>query len=292
MIRTDLKLPKVLRVHFLLLAFFFSVTTNANFLSWQSQSAKDLSGFNIVIDPGHDHDQVSNPSAIINLIDWMWQTAKLPPEDLTDVDPYNRLKHFGTWVKRLAGRCENTRGFVLIRDSDSSVPIRYNPSGCTISSGLWHDPYTGEDFTNASKDIQIDHVVPLKHAYQHGGYKWTPPVRCHYANFMGNEFHLMAVNGTENMRKSDHSPEEYVPPNSEYKCRYLGIWLKIKAIWKLSIDRSEALSISEQARAQGCTSEEFEMTSQELNQQIRASKEVIPACQDFAMPNPEVAVSK
>lgn len=155
--------------------------------------------------------------------------------------PYNRDVHFGGWLRDSTdGACLNTRGKVLIRDSVSNVT--YTPNGCTVDTGGWDDPYTARMHTSA-KDIQIDHVVALKNAYMTGAHEWNFKKRCLYANFLGNSFHLLSVNGKENLKKSDSTPSGYVPPNKDFTCEFIKDWLHIKLIWSLRTTPKEQAAI-------------------------------------------------
>ncbi|MFS4457708.1 HNH endonuclease family protein [Bdellovibrio sp. HCB2-146] len=177
---------------------------------------------------------------------------------------YNRAKHFGTWIRGHEGTCLNTRGLVLERDSDG--PVSYTSNGCSVATGNWHDPYAGDTFKQAS-DIQIDHFVPLKNAFISGAAEWNAKKRCLYANYLGNNFHLLAVLGTENNRKSDKTPEGYMPPNPQYRCQYLVQWLKIKMIWHLNLSVSEKESIVKLVKENNCNLRQFSYPSAELEQQ-------------------------
>lgn len=193
------------------------------------------------------------------------------------VEKYNRLKHFGTWIRgHNDNRCLNTRGLILERDSQSSVS--YSSDGCTVQAGLWQDPYAGRTYTNAA-DIQIDHFVPLKNAYISGAAGWTSKKRCLYANYMGNEFHLLPVLGRENMRKSDKSPATYMPPNAAYRCQYLNQWLKVKMIWSMNLSSDEARRITELAQENHCDPTSFRYSETELLKQRRFISDNANLCQ-------------
>ncbi len=181
--------------------------------------------------------------------------------------PYNRREQFGTWIHpKNDNSCLNTRGLVLVRDADA--PVTYSPDGCTVVSGTWDDPYSAKTFVTAH-DIQIDHFVPLKNAYMTGAYEWDANKRCLYANYMGNNFHLLAVNGTENMSKGDSAPSGYLPPNKQYVCQYLKQWLSVKVIWHLRLTPLEVNSIQDEVNKSRCEKAEFHMTSEELSNQRR-----------------------
>ena len=181
--------------------------------------------------------------------------------------PYNRREQFGTWINpKNDNSCLNVRGLVLVRDADAA--ITYSPDGCSVVSGAWDDPYSARTFTSA-RDIQIDHFVPLKNAYMTGAYEWDASKRCLYANYLGNNFHLLAVNGTENMSKGDSTPSGYTPPNKHYVCQYLKQWLSVKVIWHLRLTPLEVTSIQNEVDKNECEKAEFHMTPEELSNQRR-----------------------
>lgn len=194
-----------------------------------------------------------------------------------DVDePYNRQKHFGSWVDDSRDdNCYSTRAKVLIRDSAEEVTFSRN--GCTVATGYWADPYAGDSYTDA-KDIQVDHFVPLKNAYISGAYKWSPRERCLYANFLGNNFHLLPVYGKENNKKSDKTPEGYMPRNSSYSCQYLAQWLKIKLIWSLGLTPPEKEKILALIQENDCDISQMSFSAQELTEQRQFMNENMDLC--------------
>lgn len=175
-------------------------------------------------------------------------------------EPYNRLNHFGTWVRDPRDKtCYNTRAKVLMRDSQS--PVVLNPKNkCLVASGTWNEPYTGELHTQASQ-MQIDHLVALKNAYTTGASKWDWLHRCLYANYLGNPFHLVSADGSQNMRKGDRSPADWIPPNRAVTCAYLSNWLQVKLIWSLVLAPREAAAIQNLARQAGCNPAQFQVRS-------------------------------
>lgn len=201
-------------------------------------------------------------------------------EDEADVPKYDRLKHFGGWkVHTSNDRCSRTRELVLFRQADSQVPVNTNEH-CRVLSGRWADPYTGHTFTNPL-DLQIDHVVPLRHAYYAGAHNWRPAERCHYANFIGNSFHLMAVSGRENMSKGDKSPQYYMPPNPQFQCEYLSNWMKIKIIWRLWSSTSEVRSIENRFATANCPAWMRYISIEDLRSQREAASQPIRSCHRF-----------
>ena len=125
----------------------------------------------------------------------------------------------------------NTRHEVLARESSVKPVISNN----RVISGKWYDKFTGKYFTNA-KDLDIDHLVPLKNAHISGASNWSKEKKNEYYNYMKNENHLVAVSKGANRSKGDKSPVEWLPPNEEYQCEYVREWYKIKTDWGLTIE--------------------------------------------------------
>ena len=185
------------------------------------------------------------------------QTFPLP------ADKYDRIKEFGTWVHPVTGSCLNTRAQILSRDSKAQVTTN---TQCTVIQGDWQDPYTGTEFT-APKDVQIDHVVPLKNAYMTGAFEWDYNKRCLYANYLGNTFHLLSVSGQENMRKGDGAPDYYLPPNKAFSCQYIKIWLEIKYIWSLRLTPHEVQGIQSEIQENHCDPALFQVVQSDIDAQ-------------------------
>ncbi len=193
---------------------------------------------------------------------------------------YNRLENFGTWIKAAPDSCLDTRAQVLVRSADPDVEIKYAPTQCSVVKGLWHDPYAGVDFKLA-KAVQIDHVVPLKHVYLTGASEWAPERRCYYANFLHNNFHLLAVSGHENMSKGDGGPERYLPPTDSFKCEYVADWMKVKAIWQLVATQPELDAIENVIQTNHCEESKFQMTDAEMQSERDATNDLPQRCKDF-----------
>jgi hypothetical protein len=206
----------------------------------------------------------------LNLLHWTLHTEAPNPPDVN----YNRQFHFGGWINDPNDdTCFNTRAKVLIRDSEELVSFKEN-NHCSVEKGKWVDPYAGAS-TMESRDLQIDHMVPLKNAYISGAWRWSFKMRRLYANFMGNKFHLIAASGHENMSKGDKAPDRYMPPKESYRCQYLENWLKIKLIWKLSLTPSEAEAIRTDIKDEACDSRDFSLSTAELSLQRKIIYESI-----------------
>jgi hypothetical protein len=116
----------------------------------------------------------------------------------------------------------DARNDVLNRDLTAQV---YKPGthDCVVLSGTLADPYTGTTISFvrgnvSSMAVQIDHIVPLGWAWQHGAATWTPEQRLVFANDPTN---LLAVSGPANEAKSDKGPADWMPANVAYRCDYI-----------------------------------------------------------------------
>lgn len=224
-------------------------------------------GLSSEISPGTDFTVSPLASATFDLLQYMHNNVELrTDEDLFAAIPkYNRVEMFGGWVNENSpDDCLNTRAEVLMRDATSVDTIKFSAQNpCQVARGEWIDPYSGNTFKLA-KAVQIDHVVPLKNAYKSGAYQWTKDRRCHYANYLREEDHLMAVSGHENMSKGDAGPERYLPPKEEYICAYLHNWLKIKANWKLGFSENEATAVLEALETYQCSASTTKIPLQKI----------------------------
>ena len=136
----------------------------------------------------------------------------------------------------LDGNGCDTREEVLKRDSISKPQV--DPYRCYVVAGDWYSKYDGKNLSDRG-DVDIDHVVALKEAWDSGAWSWTELQRKAYANDMTDSRTLIAVTDRINMSKSDKDPSNWMPPLKSYWCTYLGDWISVKARWGLSMDQSE-----------------------------------------------------
>jgi len=155
---------------------------------------------------------------------------------------FSRARDYGGWAT--PEPCMSTRMIVLRAESEpSKVRIRTKANGdCDVWMGRWHEPYVGYVTTDPRK-LDIDHLVPLKEAHRSGAYQWTKTRRVAYANYLKDEWHLIAVDAGANRSKGDKDPAEWLPPNEAFLCAYLTHWVEVKRQWNLSMDQAEAEAI-------------------------------------------------
>lgn len=141
---------------------------------------------------------------------------------------------FVLWVDADGNGC-NTREEVLIQES---LIRATSGSGCTITGGKWYSVYDDKTFTVASQ-LDIDHFVPLKEAWESGAWAWTPDQRKAFANDLGYTDSLRAVSAASNRSKSDGDPADWLPPFAGFRCTYLENWVLVKYRWSLAADARE-----------------------------------------------------
>lgn len=151
---------------------------------------------------------------------------------------YNRdeWKHWST-----VSTCWDTREAVLVRDAQkgstkfedkNKKPASTLDNACSITAGSWVDPYSGKTFTDPKK-LDIDHMIPLSYAAQHGGQAWDAKKKEKYANSM-NAGHLLAVSASENRAKGDKGPSAWKPSDKGNWCQYATDWISVSNTWGLS----------------------------------------------------------
>lgn len=158
---------------------------------------------------------------------------KLDGLKLADLEKasYNR----SDWKHWTGSPC-NTRETVL-KEQGQNVET---DAECRAVSGTWIDPYSTDTFNN-SKELDIDHVIPLNYANSHGGSKWDAKKKEAFAN---DKSQLLAVSASENRKKSDKGPGEYMPPNKDYHCEYSKLWVDTAAKYDLSISEKDKKALT------------------------------------------------
>ena len=161
-------------------------------------------------------------------------------DNVSDFSNYQRDEYISSWIDE-DGDCQNLRHEMLIRHSQRKV-IFTNSSQCTVTGGLWLDPYLGKVITIAS-DLDVDHVIPLAYAHANGGAAWP---RSRKQSFAMDEINLLLVDDGENQLKGAKGPSGYLP-RKEYQCDYVKKWQLVATKYKLELpvtDRRVLFSIS------------------------------------------------
>jgi len=168
-----------------------------------------------------------SPSQMLSLLEESPETAS---------NSYNR-SFFPHWIDSDRDGCD-TRREVLRRQSLRRV-------SCSLAGGVWVSKYDKLRTTNASS-FDVDHFIPLKEAWESGAYAWDTETRTRFANDLDYKFSLIAVSARSNRSKSDRDPNNWMPPNQSFKCKYVGRWIAVKYRWSLSVDLAEKQFLSSQ----------------------------------------------
>lgn len=153
------------------------------------------------------------------------------------IAPYNR-KDWKHWTDSNRN-CLNTRNEVLKKRS--LVPVKMNKRGCAVLAGRWNDYYYPE-FHSTPKKIDIDHIVPLKHAHNYVGARWSKKQKEKFANDPEN---LVITNRSYNRKKGAKGIDAWLPVHQEYACKYIKDWMKIKEKYQLPLSLAEEKTIKQ-----------------------------------------------
>ncbi|RII98126.1 HNH endonuclease, partial [Clavibacter nebraskensis] len=159
-------------------------------------------------------------------------------------DPrYDRVAFGPAWADADGNGCDQ-RDDVLVRDL-VRVAFASSDPGCTVVAGHLDDAYTGRgiDFARGprtSAAVQIDHLVPLSWAWQHGAWSWTDERRERLATDLDE---LQAVDGPTNQEKSDQGPAMWLPPDAAYRCLYVTRFAFVVNRYGMTIDDADRSAI-------------------------------------------------
>jgi hypothetical protein len=168
----------------------------------------------------------------------------LPVKGRAPLSGYSRAQFGPAWTDDVTvadghNGCD-TRNDILRRDL-TDIVMKPGTHGCTVASGLLHDPYTNTAITftrgvNTSTVVQIDHVVALGDAWQTGAQQLSLAVRTNMAN---DPLELLAVSGRTNEQKGDADAASWLPPNNAFRCSYVAIQVAVKIRYHLWVTPAE-----------------------------------------------------
>ena len=148
------------------------------------------------------------------------------------VTGYSRAQFGKGWADN-DGDCQNSRHEALIKQSTG--PVRFKAGReCQVTAGRWISPYTGAVIHDPSR-IDIDHVVPLKWAWEHGADKWPQSKRDRFAN---DPVNLLSVEASLNRQKGAKGLDEWLPPANQ--CQYVARFMRVMKAYKLELSPLEA----------------------------------------------------
>lgn len=128
--------------------------------------------------------------------------------------------------------CQNMRHELL--QEFSMAIVTFSENTCRVTRGKWFDPYTGKIFFESQR-LDIDHLVPLKYAWDRGANSWISAKRVQFSNDPEN---LVAVQNKTNREKSSFGPAKWLPPNINFRCQYILRFQRI--IQKYSLQQNAA----------------------------------------------------
>ena len=150
-------------------------------------------------------------------------------------DGYDR-DLFRHWIDADGDGCD-TRREVLIAEAVTAPTVG---GGCALSGGVWVSRYDALTETGSGRGFDIDHLVPLKEAWDSGAHSWDPQQRERFANDVGYEHSLVGVSAGSNRSKGAQDPTTWLPPEASQRCWYTAAWINVKVRWELSVDTAEA----------------------------------------------------
>ena len=167
----------------------------------------------------------------------MFLSGLIYADEVKNVPPYSR-DAFGGWADS-DGDCQNTRHELLI--ARSLQPVELRPDGCLVLRGSWIDQYSSE-LQHQASEVDIDHLVPLKFAWDHGAWDWTADKMAQFANDPTN---LVITQKSLNRSKGSNGPLNWLPPNEAIKCAYVNNFIVVMQLYSLSLNEYETLLLNE-----------------------------------------------
>jgi hypothetical protein len=116
------------------------------------------------------------------------------------------------------------------------------PNGCVTDATII-DPYTGETVVGWD-EIDIDHRISRKWAWDHGAHAWTKEQRITFSNDLTN---LVATSDDVNRDKSSLGPDRWLPWDPA-RCQYAADWRDTLADYQLSSDPATEAGLAEAER--------------------------------------------
>ncbi|MBV0934774.1 HNH endonuclease family protein [Marinobacterium weihaiense] len=156
---------------------------------------------------------------------------------------YSR-EQFGRGWADTDGDCQNSRHEALIAQSTGKVRFKTGRE-CRVIAGRWISPFTGAVIHDPSQ-IDIDHVVPLKWAWEHGAASWSRAQRERFANDPAN---LLSVEASLNRQKGAKGPDQWLPPANQ--CQYVLRFTRVMKTYKLKLSPPEERRFA-QTRSRVC----------------------------------------
>lgn len=165
--------------------------------------------------------------------------------DPTRTPAYDRQAFGPAWSDVDHNGCD-TRNDILARDllTPAFKPGTHN---CVVLSGTLIDRYTDQPIEfergqDTSGLVQIDHVVALADSWHQGSAGWDDATRLRFANDPAN---LLAVDGPANQDKSSLDASQWVPANTQFRCQFAILQIRVKSAYGLGVTAPEAKALGQ-----------------------------------------------
>jgi hypothetical protein len=137
--------------------------------------------------------------------------------------------------QHVAGTKCTTRGMVLQLNA-RPAPQDTDGDGCADDADVF-DVYTGK--TISPTLVQIDHVYPLRRAWNRAAHAWPKDRWVVFANWQPN-----LIPTALNERKGDAMPGEWTPPDRNGQCTYSIVMKHTAQEWNLPFTPSEEQALN------------------------------------------------
>ena len=183
----------------------------------------------------------SNTSASsIENSDTLLATAALEKLEIKGRAPktgYARTEFYNNWPN--IDGC-SLRQRIIKRDFGDTAKTSTTDT-CTIISGEYNEPYTGQhvvftEKSQISKQVQIDHIVALSDAWQKGAQYFDKDTRYQIAT---DPLNLIAADANANQTKSDGDAATWLPSNKAFRCQYVARQVSVKYKYHLWLTQAE-----------------------------------------------------
>ena len=141
---------------------------------------------------------------------------------------------FRHWIDADRDGCDARREVLILE----AVIAPVVGGSCSLTGGSWYSAFDGVTTEDPSL-FDIDHLVPLKEAWDSGAHAWDPDRRRAFANDLDLPQALIAVSRSSNRSKGADDPADWLPPLVGYHCQYIEDWMVVKIKWALSVDARE-----------------------------------------------------
>lgn len=143
---------------------------------------------------------------------------------------------FGGWSDDNHDGCDKRCELLVSR---SLVPVTYTtPKAHIVASGAWIDSYALGTLNRAAAQVDIDHVVALKLAWDWGASGWTADQRAAFYNDAEN---LNITSSHTNRSKGDAPPSKWLPTGETARCMYLWKFRQVSEKYKLQVPVAEKI---------------------------------------------------